>query len=38
MRAIHLFLLLMLSAAIHAQNVLSLDQAVNTALKNNFDI
>nr|WP_321376412.1 TolC family protein [uncultured Bacteroides sp.] len=38
MRAIHLFLLLMLSAAIQAQNVLSLDQAVNTALKNNFDI
>jgi len=38
MRAIHLFLLLMLSAATQAQNVLSLDQAVNTALKNNFDI
>ena len=38
MRAIHLFLLLMLSATTQAQNVLSLDQVVNTALKNNFDI
>ncbi len=38
MRKIHLFLLLMLYTTIQAQNVLTLDKAVNIALKNNFDI
>ena len=38
MRRIHLFLLLMLCTVIQAQNVLTLNKAVNIALKNNFDI
>lgn len=38
MKKIHLFLLLILCTNIQAQNVLTLDQAVNVALKNNFDI
>lgn len=38
MRRIHLFLLLMLCTTIQAQNVLTLNKAVNIALKNNFDI
>ncbi|WP_321334286.1 TolC family protein [uncultured Bacteroides sp.] len=38
MRTLQLFLLLILSATVQAQNVLTLDKAVNIALKNNFDI